>query len=184
MIIWSSGNLVIWSIWLSGHLVIWSICHLVIWSFPILWKTVLLFWNTWIICAHCASCFGDLIEHSGYLVCVFHVVLVSRWYQFQIVWLRLGWSRWGAKCRTWWLSGTDSIGCLFLQTWWFSITDSIGQLSFFFFKLNTTRSILGQGSLAILSVFPSKFEICLSLFAPAVDRYGELNNFSFRVWYL
>ena len=32
MIIWSSGNLVIWSIWLSGHLVIWSICHLVIWT--------------------------------------------------------------------------------------------------------------------------------------------------------
>ena len=58
----------------------------------------------------------------------------------------------------------------FLQTWWFSITDSIGQLSFFFFKLNTTRSILGQGSLAILSIFPPKFEICLSLFAPAVDR--------------
>ena len=84
LIIWSSGHhfiwspchLIIWSIWSSGHLVnlssghlvIWSSGHLVIWSFTILWKTVLFFWNTGIICPHSESCFGDLIEQSGYLV--------------------------------------------------------------------------------------------------------------------
>ena len=92
LIIQSSGHLVIWSslhlvilsydhlvIWWygqygylvirsSGHQVICSSAHLVIWSFPILWKTVLFLWNTWMICAHSESCFGDLIEQSGYLV--------------------------------------------------------------------------------------------------------------------
>ena len=64
-VIWSSGHLVIVS---SGHLVILSSGFLVIWSFPILWKTVLFLWNTWIICGYSESCFGDLIEQSGYLV--------------------------------------------------------------------------------------------------------------------
>ena len=103
MVIWSSGNLVIgsivvWSIlswdqyghlvnmvichmssghrvtWSPGHLVILSSGLLVIWSFPILWNPVLFLWNTWIICAHSESCFGDLIEQSGYLVWVLNVL--------------------------------------------------------------------------------------------------------------
>ena len=90
LVIWSSGHLVIWSSSQCGYLVICSICHmssghlvivssghlvilssglLVIWSFPILWNPVLFLLNTWIICAHSESCFGDLIEQSGYLVC-------------------------------------------------------------------------------------------------------------------
>ena len=56
----SSGHLVIRS---SGHLVTCSSVHLIIGSFPILWKSVLFLWNT-----HSESCFGDLIEQSGYLV--------------------------------------------------------------------------------------------------------------------
>ena len=64
-VIWSSGHLVIVS---SGHLVILSSGLLVIWSFPILWNPVLFLWNTWIIIAHSESCFGDIIEQSGYLV--------------------------------------------------------------------------------------------------------------------
>ena len=77
LVIWSSGFLVIWSsghlvIWSSGHLVTWSSGHLVIWLCPIFIKTVLFLWNTWIICAHIESCFGDLIEQSGYLV--FHKI--------------------------------------------------------------------------------------------------------------
>jgi len=79
LVIWSSlhlvtlssdhlVNMVILSSGQSGHLVIWSSGHLVIWSFTILWKTVLFFWNTGIICTHNESCFGDLIEQSGYLV--------------------------------------------------------------------------------------------------------------------
>ena len=90
LVIWSSGHLVIWSSSQCGYLVICSICHmssghlvivssghlvilssglLVIWSFPILWNPVLFLWNTWIIIAHSESCFGDIIEQSGYLVC-------------------------------------------------------------------------------------------------------------------
>jgi len=61
----SSGHLVIRS---SGYLVTCSSVHLVIRSFPILWKTVLFLWNTLIISTHSESCFGDLIEQSGYLV--------------------------------------------------------------------------------------------------------------------
>ena len=44
--------------------------HLIIWWITILWKTVIFLWNTWIICAHSESCFGDLIEQSGYLVVI------------------------------------------------------------------------------------------------------------------
>ena len=68
MVIWSSGFMVLWSIWSPGNLVIWPSGHLVIWSFPIFVKTLLFLWNTWMICAHSESCFGDLIEQSGYLV--------------------------------------------------------------------------------------------------------------------
>ena len=79
LVIRTSGYLVIWSICLSGHLVVWfsshrvigSSGHLVLWSFIILWKTLLFLWNTWKLCAHSESCFGDLIEQSGYLVGLF-----------------------------------------------------------------------------------------------------------------
>ena len=73
-VIWSSGHLVIVS---SGHLVILLSGLLVIWSFPILWNPVLFLWNTWIICAHSESCFGDLIEQSGYLVIFMKKIYIS-----------------------------------------------------------------------------------------------------------
>ena len=73
-VIWSSGHLVIWS---SGQYFIWSSGFLVIWSFPILWKTLLFWWNTWIICGYSESCFGDLIEQSGYLVYASYTYLLA-----------------------------------------------------------------------------------------------------------
>ena len=90
-VFWSSGHLIIWSsshwvIWSPSHQVIWSSGHLVIWLFTILWKTVLFLWTTWIICVHTESCFGDLIEQSGYLVirefwpsCLFNIFRVKFW---------------------------------------------------------------------------------------------------------
>ena len=99
LVIWWSGNLVLWAICLSGDMVIWSkfylvigfYGHLVIWLLTILWKTLLFLWNTWLICAHSESCFGDLIEQSGYLV-----VFIKDSYKHTKVWYF--WSRNSELC--------------------------------------------------------------------------------------
>ena len=98
LVIWSYGNLIIWSsnhlvnmvILSSDYLVIWSCGHLVnmvIWSFGqyghlfnsnILKDHTILMEHLsqqWIICALSDSCFGDLIEQSGYLVVITNCVL-------------------------------------------------------------------------------------------------------------